>query len=308
MLKKGKSIGMIHSGLFAGRSARFQLLMLLFLVLSGSVVSLFISLGLPYVWPDSASSLYDSPDLLRLVQFFSAVCTFLLPSFGLAWLCSDRISHYLALRPVMDCKVWLGAFCGIVLLLPVISLFSWINQQMVLPSWLSSLEQWMRSQEELAQRLTDVLLSQGGVVALAGNLFVVALMAAVTEEFLFRGCLQRILQRHIANHHMAVWLAAFLFSAFHLQFFGFVPRLLLGAYLGYLLCWSRSIWLPVFAHFVNNALVVLMMSNDLLKQCDYVTGDFAVERLPYYVAVAVVALVLFVWSQTQLHHRCMMQR
>jgi len=79
------------------------------------------------------------------------------------------------------------------------------------------------------------------------------------EELLFRGVVQRILTEMTRNHHWGIWLSAALFSALHLQFFGFIPRLLLGAIFGYLLVWSGSLWLPILAHFVNNAGAVIAL-------------------------------------------------
>jgi membrane protease YdiL (CAAX protease family) len=42
-----------------------------------------------------------------------------------------------------------------------------------------------------------------------------------------------------------------------MQFYGFIPRMLLGAVFGYLVIYSGSIWAAVLAHFVNNSLAVL---------------------------------------------------
>ena len=86
---------------------------------------------------------------------------------------------------------------------------------------------------------------------------------------------------------------AILFSAFHLQFYGFLPRMLLGAYFGYLLYWSRNIWIPVFAHFVNNAFAVISMSDIHLRENEFITGDISNANLLPYSALAVVTLVLF---------------
>ena len=82
-----------------------------------------------------------------------------------------------------------------------------------------------------------------------------------------------------SNPHTIIWIAAILFSAFHLQFYGFLPRMILGAYFGYLLYWSKSIWIPVFAHFVNNAFAVIGMSDSRLKDNEFVTGDIPAEHL-----------------------------
>ena len=89
--------------------------------------------------------------------------------------------------------------------------------------------------------------------AMLFNLFMIAVLPAIGEEFIFRGVFQKILYNLIKNNHLAVWMTAFIFSAIHLQFYGFIPRLILGLAFGYLFLWSRTIWLPVIAHFVNNA-------------------------------------------------------
>lgn len=78
-----------------------------------------------------------------------------------------------------------------------------------------------------------------------------------------------------------------------MQFYGFLPRILLGAYFGYLLYWSRNIWIPVFAHFVNNAFAVISMSDDRLKENEFITGDISDTYLLPYSALAIVTLLLF---------------
>jgi len=90
-------------------------------------------------------------------------------------------------------------------------------------------------------------------------LFVIALLAALSEELFFRGILQKVLIECIHNKHIGVWLAAIIFSAFHMQFFGFLPRMLMGVYLGYLFLWSGSLWPGIFAHFLNNGMAVFIV-------------------------------------------------
>ena len=121
-----------------------------------------------------------------------------------------------------------------------------------------------------------------------------AVAAGITEEFLFRGALQRIIGKWTYNHHIIIWSAAIIFSTFHMQFFGFLPRMLLGAYFGYLLYWTRNIWIPVFAHFVNNAIAVISMSDASLKDNEFITGDISTQNLLPYTIVAIVALFFFV--------------
>ena len=79
------------------------------------------------------------------------------------------------------------------------------------------------------------------------------------EEMFFRGALQRICCDGMRRRHLAVWTAAFVFSTLHFQFFGFVPRLVLGAFFGYAYLWSGSLWVPVIGHALNNSAVVAFM-------------------------------------------------
>jgi membrane protease YdiL (CAAX protease family) len=141
---------------------------------------------------------------------------------------------------------------------PVIEWFSVVNQHLVLPGWMSSIETWMRNSEDQANNLTVAFLSASGIRGLVSNLFMVAVLPAIGEELLFRGLLQRLIKRMTGSSHWGIWITAALFSALHLQFFGFLPRLLLGALFGYLLEWTGTLWLPMIAHFINNATGVLV--------------------------------------------------
>lgn len=122
-----------------------------------------------------------------------------------------------------------------------------------------------------------------------------ALCPAITEEFFFRGALQRLIGKWNPNPHFVIWNAAILFSAFHLQFYGFIPRMLLGAYLGYLLLWTRSIWIPIFAHFINNATAVIGMSDKNLRESALVTGEIPTDQIFQYGIAAAISLILFIF-------------
>ena len=178
-------------------------------------------------------------------------------------------------------------------LTPLINLTVYWNESLSLPEWLAPVENWMRQQEDTMQHFTEILIHGDGFSPLLSNLIVVALTAAVTEEFLFRGALMRIIGHWIRNPHGAIWIAAILFSAFHLQFYGFLPRMLLGAYFGYLLIWSRSIWLPICAHFFNNALNVIIMSNHSLQEYELLTGEISSAEVGELGLWAIIGTLLF---------------
>ena len=110
-----------------------------------------------------------------------------------------------------------------------------------------------------AQEATDTLLSGSSVWDLIASVVCVGLLTGLGEEMFFRGALQRICCDGMRRRHLAVWTAAFVFSTLHFQFFGFVPRLVLGAFFGYAYLWSGSLWVPVIGHALNNSAVVAFM-------------------------------------------------
>ncbi len=137
-------------------------------------------------------------------------------------------------------------------------LVAW-NASLSLPEAMKPVEQWMRAQENAAQEATDTLLSGSSVWDLIASVVCVGLLTGLGEEMFFRGALQRICCDGMRRRHLAVWTAAFVFSTLHFQFFGFVPRLVLGAFFGYAYLWSGSLWVPVIGHAFNNSAVVAFM-------------------------------------------------
>jgi hypothetical protein len=127
------------------------------------------------------------------------------------------------------------------------------------PEWMSGIENWMKDSEDKAAELTEAFLKVDTIWGLFFNIFMIAILPAVGEELLFRGVIQRIFTNMTKNNHWGIWISAILFSALHLQFYGFIPRMLLGVLFGYLLVWSGSMWLPIAAHFVNNGVAVVAM-------------------------------------------------
>ena len=140
---------------------------------------------------------------------------------------------------------------------PAIEILSLINQKMQLPHFLSGVQKWMEDSENSAQKITETMLQMKNIGDLVLNVLLIGLLTAIVEEFMFRGVIQTIFVRWTKNKHVAIWITAILFSAFHLEFFGFLPRLLLGALFGYFVAWSGSIWPAVWAHFLNNGTAVV---------------------------------------------------
>jgi membrane protease YdiL (CAAX protease family) len=156
--------------------------------------------------------------------------------------------------------------------LPTISFTGQLNAGMHLPQWLSGVEQWMIGKENSANRLARVFMTQDSFRAMLLNLLMIAILPAIGEELIFRGIFQKIFCRIFRSGNMAIWVTAFIFSAMHFQFFGFLPRFILGLIFGYLFFWSGNLWMPVLAHFVNNAVSVF---------ASYYQGRDSVDGSPY---------------------------
>ena len=208
---------------------------------------------------------------LKWIQLLQTISLFLLPSLILAYLCAKAPWNWLQLDNKVNWTVLLWAIGIMLVALPAINLMSHWNQQMVLPTWLSGVEEWMKAKEAEAEWLTKQFMSVTTISGLLVNLLLMAVLPALSEEITFRGVLQRLLIcRHFPNNtlpfregigvgsHLSIWLTAIIFSAIHMQFYGFVPRMLIGALFGYMLVWTGSLWVPMLMHFVNNGMAVLL--------------------------------------------------
>lgn len=286
---------MYLKGIYAPKPALYKLFLLLLFMLMGAIFSSLLATGIFYGSYGLNADLMEHPNMVRLIQLFSTAGTFLFPAIALAWTGSPAPRRFLSLRPLPNTQLFLLTAVSVILLSPAISLTGLLNQQMELPSFLAPVETWMRAQEASAEAITVMLLADNDILSLLFNLIVIALAAGVTEEFFFRAALQRVIGGWTRNPHIIIWCAAILFSAFHLQFFGFLPRMLLGAYFGYLLYWTRNIWIPAFAHFTNNAVAVIILSDNRLKANEFITGEVTAPNLLPYALLAAAAFVLFIY-------------
>ncbi len=166
------------------------------------------------------------------------------------------------------------------------------NQSIHFPD---GIDEYFRSEEKKLALITQFLTDFRGTWQLILALFVMAFIPAIGEELLFRGILQNLISRGVRNVHAAVWISAFVFSAVHLQFFGFVPRLLLGALLGYLYAWTGSLRAPMLAHFVNNSATLLIVYFFKTK-ISFLEGD-AQPHVPVFGAIVSLLLVIGIMIQ-----------
>lgn len=199
----------------------------------------------------------ESPLGIRLSSAIQMVFMFFMPAYTLMIWSDYEPESFLGLKNFKD-KGYLFWLAFLILLVssPFINLLLQLNQSMALPSWLNNLEEWMQTLEASAETTTLKLLSGTSIWGYLGNILVVGVFAAVAEEVFFRGVLQQLLVKLFKNIHVGVCVTAFIFSLLHLQFYGFLPRFVLGLILGYSFVWSKSLWIPIFIHFLNNSLTI----------------------------------------------------
>lgn len=245
---------------FSGKHWASQLLWLMFFIFLAGIVFSGVGELLAYA-VYGTMDMYKSSNpagFIRIVQTFGSIGMFLVPALLFAY-CQDKkwLNYGAANRKPHYLLVNIALLLSIVIL-PLVAVTEQWNQGLQLPDSMANVQQWMQAMEDRAEEMMTLLIFEHSNTTLILNLIVMAAIPALCEEFLFRGTIQSFLQKQTGKPHLAIWLTSVIFSAIHLEFFGFFPRLLLGAYLGYLLYWSRSLWLPILAHFLHNALSLII--------------------------------------------------
>lgn len=236
-------------GIFRDTGLFSRLLQLLLVTLLLTII--FLGIGQIVAGNDMANI-----STLKTLQFFQSLGMFILPPLLLAFLWDFKPFRYLSADQTPKMSFLLITVLLVWVASPAINLLSEWNNQIHLPVFLSDIEAAMRTMEDKAEILTQKMLKADDFYTLLLNISLIAVMPALGEEFFFRGLLQKTLSDKLGKH-WAIWVAAIVFSAIHFQFYGFIPRMLMGAAFGYLLLWTGNIWYPVLAHFVNNVTAVV---------------------------------------------------
>lgn len=198
----------------------------------------------------------DERNGMLAVSVIQAVVLFIIPSFLCAIFISRNPASYLCLNRPPSGLAILGVVFAYLISLPALNQIIFWNANISFPEGLEAWGETLREMEDAANKASQQMLDITSVGGLVINLLVIALVTAFGEELFFRGTLQRTAGSN-GMHHTAIWVVALLFSAMHFQIFGFIPRLILGAWFGYIFFWTRSIYVPVIAHFINNGVVVV---------------------------------------------------
>jgi len=196
--------------------------------------------------------------ILKELQIIQSVFLFIVPAFIAGALFDQSATGYFGMNKIPTGRAFLIIFLLMMVSAPVISELVSLNEMMKLPSALGGMEKWMKDTEEEAAQITVKFLDVHSVGGFLVNMLMIAIIPALGEEMMFRGLLQRLLGEWFKNIHVSIFVTAFIFGAIHLQFYGLLPRMMLGVMFGYLYLWTGTLWAPVFAHFINNGTAVLI--------------------------------------------------
>jgi hypothetical protein len=290
-----------EGGPFDGVHTGFQFLTLIglfavFIVLF-TAIGQFIAIGITHENID-LNRLSDPKVVLglKIVQITSALGGFIVPAIICTILISRRPINYMGLNKTGNIGIMLLG--GIIMLLafPLINYLGELNSRLQLPPSMKSIQDLIQAGEDEANKISNAFILHQSAKDLLLNLFMMAFVAAVAEELFFRATLQKMLIKGTGNIHIGIWLTAIIFSAVHAEFFGFVPRMLMGAYLGYLFVWSGSIWVPIFAHFLNNGTVVFISFLEERNLVSKKIEDFGNNSSQFgYVMVSTVIVAILVY-------------
>jgi CAAX amino terminal protease family. len=286
----------------------FQFFVSLLIILGvGGVLSFILNLAGIFFFDGDLSMLTKSATslgandikLLRYLLIVQDIALFTIPSIIILRLMNSGFSGKFTEFKIPQLKeiglVVILTFC----IFPITSFTGQINSTMHLPGWLSGVEHWMTDMENNADTTTDLLIVSKSFWLMMFNLLTIGLITAVAEELIFRGVFQKIFYNMFKSGHAAIWVTSFLFSAIHFQFYGFIPRFILGLAFGYLFFWSRNLWLPIIAHFVNNAFPVILVYIQGLEKLNTPSDVPLWHQAIYLPLPIVISFVIFYYFRNR---------
>jgi hypothetical protein len=278
-----------------------------------SLMSIFINvfLGFVFIGPmlgfGIASLVYEGdllqatsfpetyPDAVPAVLLMQGVAAFvgliLFPYLHIRWVEKKPLARFFSLEEKTSVQLLISIFLGVSFMVAMSPVVEW-NANISFPDFMSDFAAWARASEDRLIKFTEMITDFKSAGEFIIGILVIGILPGVGEELVFRGLIQNELNRATKNVHVAIWVSAFIFSAIHLQFFGFVPRLLLGALFGYLYYWSGNLLVPMFAHFFHNSFTLVMIYLDNQKIIETNMEENVSAPWPLVSVAAIVSFAL----------------
>lgn len=269
------------------------LLKFVLITFGGLILAQMITLGIAYAYGYDIARiqelggdfLTEAPSsLIKLSLLSSHIFTFIVPGFLFAFLWYKKdLWSALHLNRKVDLRFLAICIGLLIIAYPAVSYSYTVNSWIPLPDW-------MHTQEANTMETMKKILEMNNLPGFLFSLVLVSIIPGIGEELIFRGILQKLIEKGTGKGHLAVWIASILFSSFHLQFEGFLPRLLLGLILGYSFLYTRNLWVPIILHMLNNAvpIISLYFAGDDLSTLD----PSASEGVAWYIGVGSLILAI----------------
>lgn len=234
-------------------------------------------------------------NFMRMVMLINHIFSFIIPASLTAWIAyKNNIFKALRLQNLPKLSFIGLGFLMLVVSMPLVQYAYQVNKMIPLP-------QWMMDMENSTGNILEAIIAKENFYEIIVNVLLIAVIPAIGEEMMFRGIIQQQFGRLLKNEHITVWLSAAFFSAIHMQFQGFLARMILGALLGYLLIWTRSLWVPMIVHFLNNGIQVLMLYAMNIKPSDMDKIEQG-DKMHWTMGLASLMLVIMIGKYIRDHH------
>ena len=288
-------LGLVMAGFFVGQFSA-AVFTFIFLMANGVAIN---ELGSAVTSLDSISQ----TQLFLSQMSYTLVFTFLTPWLYLKFFAKKKWSDLFVEKKLTGSSLGLTVLATLSFVFVNAFFIEW-NAGWDLPDFMSGLEDWMKESEEQMAQMTEKFTTFDHFGQFLMAFLAVVILPSIGEEFLFRGVIQNSLHRWSKNAHLAIWVSAFIFAAVHMQFYGLVPRMMLGALFGYFYLWSGNLWYSVASHVVNNGFSLVIA---YLVQLGVIDMDMENEvSLPIGVtlsALVVFSALLFIFRQFHLRNR-----
>lgn len=190
---------------------------------------------------------------VRVVQTLLSICMFLVPPLVVAKMIQAKPMDYLRWGGKFSAQTILSTIMIMITTLVIANQLSVVMEAIPLSK---NLELYFKEMEDKYMQQIEVMSQMKGIPDLLISLVVMAALPAIVEEVFFRGGFQNMMQRSTSSIWVSVIITSLFFSAIHFSYYGFLSRLALSIVLGLLYAYSQNLWVPILAHFVNNAIAV----------------------------------------------------
>ncbi len=235
--------------------------------------------------------------VLKSTQVISAIGVMIIPSFVFIFLINEKPGKYLSISKLFTLKQFILTSIVYLTSIPFITWLTIMNQNIVLPEKWHWLESYILESEQKIEILTYQMLDLSSPYSWITNFIVVALVAGIAEEILFRGTLQRLLCSSIKRIWLAILITNIIFSFIHFQFYGFIPRLALGIIFSIIVLRTDNLWLAIYAHILNNTMALIEVHYEMKNT---LIDCVSLIKPTYSIFIYIISFIIMLFTLSKL--------